>query len=181
MGWRGTWIEADESNATAARELMHDFVTKGRLTVVHAVVTAENVNNLLDKAGVPTAFDYLSIDVDQNTSHVWKQVNRYARVACIEYNASLPPLLAISVPYHAERFWDGSSWYGASLKALERIGSEKNLSLVGCDLKGVNAFFVATDEAIGRFREPFDAQTHYQPMIWRHPTPQTPRSWVLED
>ena len=39
------------------------------------------------------------------------------------------------------------SYYGASLKALEKLGKKKKYTLVGVDKNGVNAFFVRNDLA----------------------------------
>ena len=116
----------------------------------------------MDEAEVPEEFAFLSLDIDQNTSHVWRAITRRSRVTCIEYNASLPPCIDVEVPYDATAVWDGTNWFGASLKTLEGIGAEKGLSLVGCDLSGANAFFVCAAEAPGRFREPFTAEAHYE-------------------
>jgi hypothetical protein len=160
--WRGTWIEASEEHVTAARALMRHRLESGQLTILHASVTAENINDLLNDAGVPPSFDYLSIDIDQNTPYVWEALQRTSRVACIEYNGHLPPTLPVRVRYDPTRVWDGTIWFGGSLKAIEHIGMTKAMALVGCDLIGVNAFFVAQEEAVGRFREPFNAETHYQ-------------------
>lgn len=60
--------------------------------------------------------------------------------------------------------WGYNAWYGASLKALERIGRSKAISLVGCDLRGINAFFVRDERTQGRFPEPFTAETHWEPI-----------------
>jgi len=187
-GWRGTWIEGSPAGAESARELMKPYIIDGRLEVIQAFITAENVNDVLDEASLPEEFDFLSIDIDYNTSHVWRSLNKRPRVACVEYNAMLPPGMSLSVPYDPSRLWDGTLWFGASLKALERIGAAKGLALVGCDLMGVNAFFVVEEEATGEFRDPFDAETHYEPPRFhalaatpRHPPPDEPRSWRVED
>jgi hypothetical protein len=162
-GWRGTWIEGSEQDAAAARYHMREHIAAGRLTIITALVTAENINSLLDEAGVPASFDHLSLDVDYNTPHLWAALRRRSRSACIEYNGHLPPSLALTVPYDPNGVWDGQTiWFGGSLKAIERIGRTKTMALVGCDLSGINAFFVAEDETVGRFREPFDAETHFQ-------------------
>jgi hypothetical protein len=75
----------------------------------------------------------------------------------------MPANTAMAVPYDPSAVWDGSVWYGSSLKKPERIGRSKNTSLVGCDFVGVNAYFVESSEARGKFREPFTTETYYEP------------------
>jgi hypothetical protein len=185
QGWRGVWIDGDQRAIGQAGQVFSQFVATGALKVVAAAVTAENINALCDQVGIPASFDFLSLDIDQNTSHVWRALCRRSRVACIEYNASLPCSLDVEVPYDPLARWDHTNWYGASLKALERIGTEKRLALVGCDLSGDNAFFVSEDEVAGKFREPFNAEAHYETpkyyltvRLGRPPSPQA-RQWVV--
>lgn len=182
-GWRGYWFEGNAQDVHAAREIWKDYIADGRLTIVECFITTDNINDLMDEAGVPATFDYLSIDLDYVTPHIWKALNRQSRVACIETNPSLPPNVEMSVPYAPDRWWDGSNWYGGSLKAFEVIGKAKDMALVGCDLTGTNGFFVRTPEAVGKFREPFDANTHYEPPRnyypygLHHRSPDGPRQW----
>lgn len=183
-GWSGVWIEANVKSAGRARSVFSEFVASGQLTVVEAAADPENIELLLEGARVPKEFDLLSLDIDYGTSHLWRGLRRRSRAACIEYNAALPPSAALEVPYDPARTWDGTSWFGASLKTLEYIGKEKGLSLVGCDLIGVNAFFVNSAEAEGRFQAPFTAESHWEPMRLPmvqhlgHPAPQEARRWV---
>lgn len=72
-------------------------------------------------------------------------------------------MLAVEVPYEPATHCDGTNWYGASLKMLEHIAQEKRVSLAGCELAGINAFFVDADDARGRFEEPFAAEAHWEP------------------
>jgi hypothetical protein len=161
QGWRGLWID---SNSGEARQTFAEYLRPGgTLCLIEANVTAENINELLDSHGVPATFDFLSLDIDQNTSHVWRALNRRSRVACIEYNASIPASLALEVPYDPQCQWDLTNWYGGSLKALERIGITKQMSLVGCELHGINSFFVARKEARRHFQKPFTAEQHWEP------------------
>jgi hypothetical protein len=119
---------------------------------------------LLEAAGAPERFDYLSVDLDMNTYHICRALKRYkARLACVEYNASIPASYEFAVPYDPSAVWDGSNWYGASLKSLELLGREQGYRLVGCDFYGVNAFFVSSGEDLSGFVEPFTAEKHYQP------------------
>jgi hypothetical protein len=111
-------------------------------------------------------------------------MKRQSRVACIEHNGSIPPSMAVEVPFDPAKFWDGSNWFGAGLKAVELIGTAKGMHLVGCDLTGTNAFFVAAGDTEGRFRAPFTAETHYQPASYPflahigHPASREARRWV---
>src|SRR3712207_9210254 len=102
------------------------------VTGVQTCALPISVDHLLDGVGAPGAFDFLSLDIDRNTAHVWRALRRTARVACIEYNGCLPPSAALEVPYDPVAAWDGTSWFGAGLKTMERIGAAKGMSLVGC-------------------------------------------------
>jgi hypothetical protein len=183
-GWRGCWIEGSPQSALEAAQLFRSHVESGALDIVSAMVAPDNVDAVLDRLRVPATFDFLSLDIDQHTHCVWRALRRRARVACIEYNASVPPSLPLEVPYDGAAAWDGSNWFGAGLKAMELIGTAKDMALVGCDLAGVNAFFVARDEATGRFRAPFTAETHHQPPCYffaadaGHPSSPSARRWV---
>ena len=66
---------------------------------------------------VPVAFDLLSLDVDRNTSHLWRALSGLApRIVVIEYNAAIPRDDAWEVAYRSDAPWDGSdtSWWDAS-------------------------------------------------------------------
>lgn len=183
-GWRGVWLEGNEKMAQEAQHYFRAFVESGALKISVGYIGPENIVSTLNQMEIPARFDYLSLDIDQHTHSVWRAMTRKARVACIEYNAAVPPSMAIEVPFDATKAWDGSNWYGAGLKALELIGAHKGMHLVGCDIVGVNAFFVATDETEGRFRAPFTAELHYQPASFPflahigHPASREGRRWV---
>lgn len=162
-GWDGVWVEADAAQAARIRRDLAPHIAAGRLTLLEAMATAENVASLVAGALRGRPVDLLSLDVDMNTSHLWRALDLPARACCIEYNASVPAPVAWEQPYDPAARWDGTAWFGASLKCLEAIGRSKGMSLVGCDIAGVNAFFVRDDLAPGHFRAPFDAETHWEP------------------
>ncbi len=187
QGWRGIWIEGQQAAAEQAGRFFADYLRDGRLKIAVALVAPETIDAVLDQLQAPAEFDFLSLDIDQHTGHVWRGLRRRARAACIEYNASLPPSLAAEVPYDPQRSWDGSNWFGSGLKAMERIAAAKQMHLVGCDATGANAFFVDATETEGRFRAPFTAEHHYQPpgyalrsRIGHRPSPQGRRWEVVE-
>jgi hypothetical protein len=109
------------------------------------LVTAENVNSLFRKYGVPEAFDLLSIDIDGNDYWVWRALAYRPRVVVIEYNAHVPPTERKAIRYDPSFRWGGSDYFGASLRALAELGLHKGYALVYCESTGTNAFFVATD------------------------------------
>jgi hypothetical protein len=180
QGWTGIWVEADPR---AVRSIQTHFAAElksGQLRLVQSFVTRENAPQLLRDARVPAEFDVLSVDVDRNTSHIWRALSAFRpRVIVIEYNASFPPSDEWEVPYDAEAVWDESSYFGASLKSLERLGAERGYVLVACERTGLNAFFVRADAAGDHFVGPLTAEGCYEPpryfltREWGHP-----RRWV---
>lgn len=129
------------------------------------MVTRDNSRELSTLSFSPEGPDFLSIDVDFLTSYVWRELHHIKpRVVCVEYNAHYPPSIAYEVPYSLNQAWQGDTRFGASLKQLEIIGRNLSYDLVGCDLMGVNAFFVRQDLTNSElFLEPFTAEQHYQP------------------
>lgn len=163
LGWRGVWIEADADHCATIRKNFAEDIEAGRLHLVEALAEPETIQERMDSTGIGQEIDLLSVDIDQHTSHVFRAIETKARVACIEYNAHFAPSVEFEVPYDPDRSWDGSNVYGSSLKTLELIAREKQMSLVGCDLIGVNGYFVADDQLGDHFLEPFTAEMHYQP------------------
>lgn len=164
LGWRGGWIARDPAHVENIRRLMAPRLEDGSLSLQQQAASPENINALLGAAGLPEEFDLLSIDIDGNDYWVWEKVTRFApRVVVIEYNATFPPECDWTMQYDPLSSWDGTIRYGASLRALERLGTAKGYSLVGCSLSGVNAFFVKQNLARGRFAEPFTAENYYEP------------------
>jgi hypothetical protein len=166
-GWRGLWIDANAEALRTARNNMKPFLDSGALKIATSLVTADNVQDIIEQEleHLGASIDFLSVDVDYNTSHIWRSIRAGTRVACIEYNAAIAPPAQWEVPYDPAATWDGTNYYGASLKTLEQIGLAKSMSLVGCDFHGVNAFFVDTDECVttGKFLPPHTAEKHFEP------------------
>jgi hypothetical protein len=163
QGWRGIWIEADGKNAQDISDLQRDELASGRLGLINTFVSAENIADVLQRARVPSEFDLLSVDIDRNTYYVWKALKEFRpRVVVVEYNAQFPPHVDWKVEYEPDLLWNGTMYFGASLKALEKLGTDLGYALVGCDLHGVNAFFVRSDLCSGRFHEPYTAENHFE-------------------
>jgi hypothetical protein len=169
-GWAGIWMEGSSKSAAVIRRELNRLIGSKKLTLIESFITRENVSSLLEQAGVPADIDLLSIDIDRNTFYIWEALADYKpRVVVVEYNAIMPPELDWKVQYRADQWYDGSLYFGASLKAFEILGGRLGYSLVGCDLCGVNAFFVRNDLTGNHFTAPFSAENHYEP----------PRYWLI--
>ncbi|MFW2475513.1 MAG: hypothetical protein ACN4EP_01275 [Sediminibacterium sp.] len=163
-GWKGLWMDGSEANIKAIHQHCSKAIARGDLKAVQAFITAENIEFLFQKAGVPTEPDLLSIDIDRNDLYVWKAINQYKpRVVIVEYNAVFRPGCEFVVDYDAAAMWDGSSNTGASLDAFCKLGESKGYKLVGCCFAGVNAYFVREDLISSHFTGPFTAENHYEP------------------
>jgi hypothetical protein len=163
-GWRGLWLEASPQFVVEIGKSLSAFLQSRYLTVKQAMVTAENINGLIEQAGITGDIDLLSIDIDYNDYWVWKAITAVKpRVVVIEYNATLRPPLSLTVPYDPTKYWDGTNYFGASLEALVRLGRDKGYRIVGCNFSGSNAFFVREDLTGDRFLEPATADEHYEP------------------
>jgi hypothetical protein len=164
QGWTGLWMDGAPENETVVRRLWAREMADGRLAFQRAFLTPDNIDTLLLGNGLTGAIDLLVIDMDGNDYYMWQTIDAVApRVVCIEYNAKFPPTVDWVMPRNDKHVWDGSDWFGASLSALGKLGTSKGYVLVGCNLTGVNAFFVRSDLAQDLFAAPFTAENHYQP------------------
>lgn len=164
QNWRGAWIEGNPSEAAEIKSRFHQPLADGQLKFLNSFITAENIEALFGQMQIPFEFDLLSLDIDRNTYHVWKALSRYKpRVVVVEYNASFPSDAVWIARYDAQRVWNNTMYFGASLKAYEQLGASMGYSLVGCDLSGTNAFFVRNTEKLELFADPFTSENHFEP------------------
>jgi hypothetical protein len=170
-GYNGFWIEGNKKLIKNIDRKFYSLISNNKLIVRQSLVTAENIENLFKEANVPKEFDFLSIDIDGNDYWIWKALENYhPRVVAIEYNALFPPDVECVIRYNPHFSWNGTSYHGASLKALENLGVKKGYNLVGCDFRGINAFFVRKDLVSDKFLEPFTAENHYEPIRFHYRT-----------
>ena len=180
-GWSGLWCESNALAVEDIRATFDVFLKAERLRCENVVVTPGNINDLFGNEG---DVDLISIDTDYHDYWLWKALDMIRpRVVAIEYNATLKPPLSLAVPYEPHERWDGSSFFGASLAALEQLGREKGYALVGCCFSGVNAFFVREDLVEDRFCAPYTAENHYEPPRYgmRYPVGHPPGLGLYEN
>lgn len=163
-GWKGAWIEARQEALLSLAKRCSAFIDSKRLFLKNAFITAENIQGVFKELNIPKEFDLLSIDIEGNDFWVWKAITDYhPRVVIVEYNSIFMPPVKWVMKYDPQHRWDGSTYYGASLKSWETLAFGKGYKLVGCDFYGLNAFFVRDDLIEDKFLEPFTAENHYEP------------------
>jgi hypothetical protein len=164
QGWKGVWIDGDDSSIAKIKKTFWQPLARGDLQARQSLVTAENISSTLAELKVPTEFDLFSLDIDRNTYFIWQALKHLRpRVLVIEYNSTYPAFMDWTVEYRPELVYNCTSYMGASLKAYERLGAELGYALVGCELGGINAFFVRRDLCGDKFAEPFTAENHFEP------------------
>ncbi len=162
QGWSGLWIEASGNHVKSIKKNLCHIAERGSLHVVEAFITRGNINSLISAHIDMPDIDLLSVDIDGNDFHVLNAITCVTpRVMVLEYNAKFAPPVAYCMDYDESHTWQGDDCFGASLTFLEK--NLPNYRLVGCNISGVNAFFVRKDLVGELFLEPFTAEFHYVP------------------
>jgi len=178
QGWRGWWMDGSAYCCERIRSRLAEMpALASRLTLREAFISPEIIAKMLKEMGVPREVDLFSLDIDLDTYHIWAALPEFKpRVVVVEYNAGIPPEQSWIHPWKPDRTWAYDQAFGASLKAFELLGRKHGYSLVGCDLTGLNAFFVRDDLVGNHFSKPFTSENHYVPprynftFRWAHPS-----------
>lgn len=143
-GWSALLIECDDNLHRQLHGLYHQpsHIAFNQppnhkihnVSVLHSMVTAENVNTV-----VPAQVDVLSIDVDGIDYHIWRAYKGRAKVVIIEINSSLDPLSNL----------EGDPARGSSYGSMVLLGWQKGYFLL-CHCG--NLIFIA-DEFRDKFPE----------------------------
>jgi len=125
LGWSGLFIEAD---AVPHAILEKKYRWNSGVMTLCKTVTPENVDSVLQRAGIPAEPDILSIDVNGVDYWIWRALEAFRpRVVIIEYNSTLSPIDRLTVP-RAFAGWDGSDYFGASLAHSVRWGRQRAIA-----------------------------------------------------
>ena len=162
-GWKGFWVDGDLKNIKAIHNKFLFLKDSGRLSIKQVWIDKDNIDSLINDFGLPQEIDLLSIDIDGNDYHVFKNiVSLNPRVVVIEYNAKLPPPVKWVMTYNQCHTKTNTDYFGASLKSFEYLFQKKGYLLVGCNIIGVNAFFVRKDLIEEHFHSDCSAENHYE-------------------
>jgi len=114
-----------------------------------AKVKAENINELVEEAGLKGEIDLLSIDIDGNDYWIWNALETVSpNIVIIETHIEFG-MRDIVVPYDPNYFYPGKHpvYHGASPIAMVKLAKKKGYRLVGANQLGFNFIFVKNELA----------------------------------
>lgn len=118
---------------------------------VHAWITRDNINDLLERHGFTGEIDLLSLDVDGNDYWIWKSIEVISpRVFICEVQYICPDDRAITIPYKEDFVYTSHDNYHAEFRsasplAMIKLSREKGYRLVGANKFGFNFVFLRND------------------------------------
>lgn len=119
---------------------------------INAILTKENVNEIISNSFSEVEVDILSIDIDSVDLYILDSISCVLpRIIVLEFNNAWGPMDSKSVPYHdgfAREWVNGLLYGGASLAAFNKILKAKGYWLIGCDPSGFDAYFIREGEDI---------------------------------
>jgi hypothetical protein len=146
FGWRGLFIDANSKSVKRGKKFFkkypHPYFYNPEF--VCAKVNRENINKLIEDAGLCSEVGLLSIDIDGNDYWIWDAIKVIeARVVIIETHNEFG-LKNIVVPYDADYSYPGKHpvYHGASPVAMNKLANKKGYRLVGANELGFNFIFV---------------------------------------
>lgn len=151
--WRGVFVDGDQENVRRGQA----FYSQHRDTrayppkFIHAMVTRENVNEILRMTNVPADVDLMSIDIDGNDYWVWDSIDCIIpKVVIIETHIEFG-LRSIVVPYDRHYVHPGKhpDYHGASPTAMAKLANKKGYRLVGSNEYGFNTIYIRRGLAEG--------------------------------
>lgn len=156
LDYQGLWVDGDPELVAIAIATFAGLP----ITIKSTWIARETVNELIKDAGLSGEIDYLGIDLDGMDWWLWEALVAVCpRLVIVEYNALFGPDVSVTVPYAAdfsrkERNEQGGlrwpkGYYGASLRAFERLGKRLGYRLVAVAPESSNAYFVREGLASG--------------------------------
>ncbi len=148
--WSGLIMDSGHNNVENIKR--QDIIWRYNLKVKESFITANNINTLIKSAGFDEDIGLLSIDIDGVDYWIWKEINAIKpRIVICEFNPVFGYKETVTVPYKEDFYrFDAhycGIYFGASLKAIQKLGKEKGYTYLGMNSNACNAFFVRNDLA----------------------------------
>ena len=151
FGWTGLFFEGDNTLIKRGRKFYSKYPTPYHAKPIfkQAIITRENINQLIKEGGLEGEMDLLSIDIDGNDYWIWDAITQVnPRVVIIETHVEFG-MNPIVVPYDANYMYPGKHpvYHGASPAAMQILANKKGYRLVATNELGINHIYVRNDLA----------------------------------
>lgn len=146
FGYHGLFIDGNAKALRRGRRFYSKYPNPWYFPprFLQAMVTRENINELIGNESFDGEIDLLSIDIDGNDYWIWDALEVCTpRVVIIETHVEFG-LQDIVVPYDPEYVFPGRHplYHGASGPAMVNLARRKGYRLVGANIYGSNFIFV---------------------------------------
>jgi hypothetical protein len=141
--WRGVWLSGQPLAFSKGDLKSKNLIFKKCWITRESIVS--QANECLSLLGDNGKYNMISVDLDGVDIYVLKKLlenNFRPELFVLEYNARFPASVDWSVEYSPDFVWDGSDYFGSSLKAFANLLDSYGYFLVCCSVTGTNAFFV---------------------------------------
>ncbi len=154
--WQGYVIDGSEANISRLQSSYYYW--RYQLQARTSFVTRENIDSLLKESGFGRSLGLLSVDLDGVDWHVLEALRHWQpNILVVEYNDLFGFEHAVTVPYDPEfqrhKAHYSNLYWGASLPAFIHLAREMEMTLVGINAAGSNAFFVRRELLNNTIRE----------------------------
>ena len=161
--WTGVWLEISTLKIIRIKNKYKILLKNNSLRIYKKKITAENINKVIKSVQLKGVIDLFSIDIDGNELYLLKKLSQIRpRVIVVEYNSKFSPSFKKNIKYSPNFIWKYDDYSGSSLQLLVDNLKKKNYALVGCNISGVNAFFVKKELLKNKFPKDTSAKFHYQ-------------------
>ena len=146
--WKGLVLDSGKENIEKIQN--DDIYWRYGLTAKEAFITPENINELIGSAGYSGDIGLLSVDIDGMDYWVLQAIDVVKpRIIVCEFNPVFGYKDAVTIlpDNNFTRFsahYSGT-YFGASVRALQKLAKDKGYTYVGMCSNACNAFFVRDD------------------------------------
>ncbi len=149
LDWHGLFIEGNPAKVARGEQFYaaHPDTWLYPPLFKQAMVTRENINQLIEGSRIRGRIGIVSIDIDGNDYWIWDAVNVVQPAIVIIETRVEFGMRNIVVPYDANYAYPGKhpDYFGASPVAMTRLARRKGYRLVGANRFGFNLIFARND------------------------------------
>lgn len=147
-GWKGLFIDGNKQVLERGRHIYKRFFKEHgtRFSFFHAIVTPDNINEIIKTQLPDNSVDLLSIDLDGNDYFIWEQLSAVQpRVVMVEVQVEKGFTKFVPGYNNAFELYEDNTPKGASPLSMKILAEKKGYTLVASNKGCYNLFFVRND------------------------------------